>query len=248
MDISDILLRIRFKKFLVIADIAMMYRQILIHVTDRVFQHVLWRNSPQEEVIEFKLCTITYGVNAAPFLEMRCLRQLDMNNGPEYPLVQHMLSTNTYVDDIIAGADSVNHLVETQTQLIALLRQGGFELKKWASNCSAALRNISEEDHACSLYFAPDEGQAVKLLGVYWDPNADAFGYQSTIAYELPTKRSILSVVARLYDPIGALGPTIFWAKCVIQEVWCQKLDWDVSVSLEISHRWKTFIDSFSTN
>lgn len=57
------------------------------------------------------------------------MRLLDMDYGPEYPLAQHFLSTNTYVDDIITGADSVNHLLEMQAQLITLLHQRCFELK-----------------------------------------------------------------------------------------------------------------------
>jgi hypothetical protein len=44
-----------------------------------------------------------------------------------------------------------------------------------------------------------------------------------------------------LYDPIGALGPAIFWAKCVIQELWIQRLDWDVVPPTPIVNKWMTF-------
>lgn len=54
MNISHILLRTWFKKFIIIADIAMMFYQILIYEIDRVFQYVLWRNLPQEKVKEFE--------------------------------------------------------------------------------------------------------------------------------------------------------------------------------------------------
>lgn len=33
------------------------------------------------------------------------------------------------------------------------------------------------------------------------------------------TKRAILSAIARVYDPIGALGPTILWAKALMQKL-----------------------------
>jgi len=45
-----------------------MYRQICIHEEDRVYHHILWRNLPSDEVQEYELFTVTYGVSSAPFL------------------------------------------------------------------------------------------------------------------------------------------------------------------------------------
>ena len=39
----DILLRLRFHKFVLIADIAKMYRQVALHKPDRDFHRVFWR-------------------------------------------------------------------------------------------------------------------------------------------------------------------------------------------------------------
>jgi len=61
------------------------------------------------------------------------------------------------------------------------------------------------------------------------------------------TKRSILSTIARLYDPIGAIGQSIFWAKCIIQELWIQKLHWDASPPTQLVDKWKTFTSEFNT-
>lgn len=209
-DISEILLHCRFHKYIFIADIVKIYRQILIREEDRIYQHILWRSSPHEEVREYELCTITYGMSAAPYLAIRCLHQLDLENGPNF---------------IIAGADSLDNVVLLQQQVIQLLQKGCFELKKWASNCSIIIKNIPREDLASDSFFEPNEGQAIKVLGLYWDSKEDLFGYRSNFGETRFTKRSILSTVAQLYDPIGALSPIILWAKCVMQELWCQKLD-----------------------
>ncbi|KAF0704944.1 Uncharacterized protein FWK35_00037405, partial [Aphis craccivora] len=120
-DITDILLRSRFYKYLFIADIEKMYRQIRVNDADCAYQHILWRNSPNEEVKEYELCTITYGVNAAPYLAIRCLHQLDSDCGTEFPLAKNLLVTSTYVDDIVAGADTERDVLELQRQLISLL-------------------------------------------------------------------------------------------------------------------------------
>lgn len=121
-DITDILLRSRFQKYLFIADIEKMYRQIRVNETDCAYQHILWRNSPSDEVNEYKLCTVTYGVNAAPFLAIRCLHQLNRENGPEFPLAKDLLLISTYVDDIVAEVNTEEEVLALQCQVIMLLR------------------------------------------------------------------------------------------------------------------------------
>lgn len=44
-----------------------MYRQILICPEDRLYQHILWRDFPEDDVKEFELMTVTYGLNSAPY-------------------------------------------------------------------------------------------------------------------------------------------------------------------------------------
>ncbi|XP_060873756.1 uncharacterized protein LOC132947470 [Metopolophium dirhodum] len=240
-DITDILLRSRFHKFLFIADIEKMYRQIRVNDADCAYQHILWRNSPTEEVKEYELCTITYGVNAAPFLAIRCLHQLDSENGSEFPLAENLLVTSTYVDDIVAGAGTEKEALELQDQVISLLRKGGFHLRKWASNCEAVLKGIAAEDRAMDPSFELKDDQSVKVLGLHWITTSDALGYHININKVEPTKRTILSTIARLYDPVGALGPVVFWAKCIMQELWIEKLDWDASPSSDIIDKWHKF-------
>ncbi|XP_060845438.1 uncharacterized protein LOC132925023 [Rhopalosiphum padi] len=240
-NITDILLRSRFYKYLFIADIEKMYRQIRVNDADCAYQHILWRNSPIEEVKEYELCTITYGVNAAPYLAIRCLHQLDSDCGTEFPLAKGLLVTSTYVDDIVAGADTKGEVLELQRQVISLLRKGGFNLRKWASNCEEILKGIAAEDRAMDPSFELKDDQSVKVLGLHWSTTSDALGYHININQVNPTKRSILSEIARLYDPVGTLGPVIFWAKCVMQELWIEKLDWDTSPSPDIINKWKNF-------
>jgi len=219
-DITDILLRSCFHKYMFIADIEKMYRQIRVQDDDCVYQHILWRNSPSDEVQEFELCTVTYGVNAAPFLAIRCLHQLDLENGSEFPLAKNLLVTSTYVDDIVAGADLEEEALELQHQVISLLCKGDFNLKKWASNFEALLKDICIEDRAMDAPFELKDDQSVKVLGLHWGTTSDVLGYHININNVNPTKRSILSTIARLYDPVGALGPVVFWAKCIMQELW----------------------------
>lgn len=240
-EIGDILLRSRFHKYLFICDISKMYRQIRVHEEDCQYQHILWRRSPNEEVREFELTTVTYGVNSAPFLAIRCLHQLDDEDGPKYAKVHGLLRSNTYVDDIVAGANSVGDALTMQQELINLLNCGGFELKKWASNCVEVLEKIPTADRTVDLCFQSKE-KLVKVLGLRWDPEADLFGYHVEIEQDKVTKRAILSTIARLYDPVGILSPVIFWAKGFMQELWCNRLSWDSPVSSVLAAKWNQFL------
>ncbi|GFX58865.1 DUF1758 domain-containing protein [Trichonephila clavipes] len=75
-DIFLTLLKFRFFPIAFSADIAKMYRQILISKDDACFQQIFWRKSPEEPLVIFKLNTVTYGTSCAPFLAIRTLKQL----------------------------------------------------------------------------------------------------------------------------------------------------------------------------
>lgn len=49
-------------------------------------------------------------MNATSYLAISCLKLLNEEDGLSYPRVQGFLLTHTYVDDIIAGTDSVKEV------------------------------------------------------------------------------------------------------------------------------------------
>jgi hypothetical protein len=58
-----------------------------------------------------------------------------------------------------------------------------------------------------------------------------------------PTRRSILSFVAKLYDPLGWVVPVVITAKILLQEFWLLKNDWDAPIPEELVQRWKNYVD-----
>lgn len=118
-NLRDILLRCRLYKYILTADIVKIYRQILISSEDRVYQHIFWRDSPTDDLQEFQLCTITYGLNCAPFLAIRCLHELDAQNGHRFPMAKDVLTRAAYVDDIVIGSDTEEHLLRRKHILSA---------------------------------------------------------------------------------------------------------------------------------
>lgn len=245
-DIRDILLCSRLKKYIFTADIVKMYRQILIQPEDRLYQHILWRDSPDEEIREFELLTVTYGVNSAPYLAIRCLHELETQESDRFPLAKGILSNSTYVDDIVTGADTEEELLRIQDQIIGLLHTGGCDLKKLTSNCPRILRQIPIQDCMSQTSFDPKDDHSVKVLGLHWDTRSDQFAYHTqaleTHSYTQLSKRMVLSVIARLFDPIGALGPMLMWAKSFMQELWQDDLKWDEALPPHLLVIWEQFL------
>jgi len=69
-----------------------------------------------------------------------------------------------------------------------------------------------------------------RVLGLQWDSIHDSIRYHVTPQTGIYTKRGVLSVIARLYDPIGLLTPVTFWAKEFLQRLWQLGVHWDTKL------------------
>ncbi|XP_032689228.1 uncharacterized protein LOC116852716 [Odontomachus brunneus] len=174
-DLSAVILRWRQFRFVYSADIAKMYRQILVDARDADYQRILWRHSLLDPVIEYQLLTVTYGMACAPFLALRILRQLAQDEGSQFPLAVPILRDHCYVDDVLFGYYDEQTLRETRDQLNALLHRGGFKLRKWASNSAALLSDIDTTDHSIACHKSLSSHDKLKILGIDWNPELDAF-------------------------------------------------------------------------
>lgn len=71
-DITEILLWIRTHRIFFSTDIEKMFRQIAVHQDDWDLQRIMWFE-PDERPVVYRLTTVTYGLNYAPFLALRTL-------------------------------------------------------------------------------------------------------------------------------------------------------------------------------
>jgi len=83
-DLFDIILRFRLHPIVMTADIQKMYRQIEVDKRNRDFQRILWRFSPDDQIQGYQLNTVTYGQSCAPFLAIRSVHQLAIDESENY--------------------------------------------------------------------------------------------------------------------------------------------------------------------
>ena len=53
-----------------------MYRQVRIHKDDCIFQLIVWRENPELPIQIYELNSVAYGTAPAPFLAIRCLKEI----------------------------------------------------------------------------------------------------------------------------------------------------------------------------
>ena len=236
--LDSIILNWRSSRFVYMADIEKMFRQILVDPRDCNYQRILWC-SPDNRVVAYRLLTVTYGLVCAPYLANKVIRQLASDEGERFLLAKGILERKIYVDDVLFGANTKVLAKEKRVQVSQLLESGGFYLRKWASNDSELLENCPFGKHERAIEFPLTEDVQLKVLGLFWDPKTDSFLFKvSPYAIEIATKRVVLSLISKLYDPMGWLAPVIVVAKLLMQELWLRKLDWDERLPDDLQGQW----------
>lgn len=244
-DLVSVILRFRKFQYAITADITKMYRQINIKPKYQLFQRILWRDKPSDNIRCLQLSTVTYGTASASFLATRTLLKLVEDEGKAYPLASYAIEENSYVDDILTGADSFDEAKCLQDELIVLLSKGCFELHKWCSNNETLLSVIPSEKRELGNVHLSGNPEAIKTLGLIWEPFTDMFRISLSPEDLIPgkTKREILSCIAKIFDPIGLVAPVTVYAKIIMQTIWKQNLKWDEVVPNAILSVWSTFVE-----
>ncbi|CAH1969896.1 unnamed protein product [Acanthoscelides obtectus] len=86
------------------------------------------------------------------------------------------------------------------------------------------------------------ETQRTETLGLYWACQEDCLMFNINTEFSKKvTKRTILSEIAQIFDPLGLLGPCVILAKIMMQRLWLCKNQWDESLPADLDTSWKRF-------
>ena len=186
---------------------------------------------------------MTYGESCAPYLALRTLKQLCLDEGGSFPEAVKAIQQELYVDDFLCGADNVEDAFRRRDQLVQLLQAGGFKLKRWVSNHPSLLEDLPVEDRLRPSWLEFASHGPVNELGLAWDPVVNCFRFTPPLLDEGSpvTKRQVLAEIARLFDPAAWISPVVVLAKIFMQDLWRAQLDWDVSLPKNLTRQWKDF-------
>ncbi|XP_068670895.1 uncharacterized protein [Montipora foliosa] len=205
--IFDVLLRFRLHKVVLIGELEKEFLNIEVNPAERNLLTFLWVddiNSPNPEVITLRFTRLVFGLVCSPFILNVTLRNhltRSENIDPEFVAA---VVRALYVDDFASGENTVTKFLELYHKLKLRFREGGFNMRKWASNseeltemikraeeslswepelsCKATPTltepNIEEEDWTVSnSNNNVSEETVVKVMGVQWHRMEDNFEF-----------------------------------------------------------------------
>ena len=114
-----------------------------------------------------------------------------------------------------------------------MLAKGGFRIKEWQSN-----RDLKDTgDKQNEEVNVPNGSGEDKVLGIVWNSTEDSLKLKvksetiNCLNSSEWTKRSILSQIERIFDPVGFAAALLIRAKIGFQELWQQGYEWDQDLS-----------------
>ncbi len=220
-----------------------MYRAVGLDPNDRDFHRFRWRNDPDEDIQEYRMNRVTFGITSAPFLATKSILQLAEENQTSFPQAAKAVKEAFYVDDGLPSVKTQEEAIRLYQQLQQLFQKGAFKLHKWDSNSPEVLNAIPEEIRSVKATSSiPEPNNFIKTLGIDYNSRKDQFRFSvADFLFEGTelTKRLILSDSAKIFDPLGLVSCVTIIVKIIFQRLWERGIGWDSPLPPDIERDWK---------
>ena len=170
----------------------------------------------------YRFLCLVFGEKSSPFCAMAVCKLHAKKVQEELPLAYEVIRKLLYIDDPVCGADDVATGIETVSQLLEFFRQIHMELHKLESNSKELLNHF--EGKISVLEEKSD------ILGLSWDTSKDVLSVKPVPTKIPQTKREVLAVISRVFDPLGFQSPLSVKGKLIMQNLWKDKQPWDAKI------------------
>lgn len=255
-----ILIRFREGKIGIAGDIAEMFHQVNIIPKDQHSQRFLWRNCDQNKPPdEYVMNVMTFGATCSPASAQFVKNMNAAAFKDEFPRAYHSIVYNHYVDDMLDSCDSVQEALTLIEQVKKIHHNGGFTIRKWKSNSDNvmnSLENTQVDQQEAQNLNMDTEQSFEKVLGLWWNVKADSFTYLLRFnkgnadvlkGSKRPTKREVLRVLMSIFDPLGLIAHYLSYLKCLMQEIWSSRIDWDEEINDQHFQKWLRWVKLLPT-
>jgi len=169
---------------------------------------------------------VPFGVEASPFLLGATLQHHFEQQGPEFEETVRALKENTYVDNLMQTGGDLGKLVRFKEEATVILESAKFPVHK----CESNVKSLESES-------MPNPS---KIFGHTWHKDEDTLELSAKpFPLEQPvTKRTTLSYLGTVYDPLGIVSPTLAEGKHIYREACDEKKGWKAEVSTHLKDQW----------
>ena len=185
-------------------------------------------NSREPQVVQYQFCRLVFGITPSPAI-LQCVIQHHLSQYKNsHAEIVKLLSDTLYVDDFPGGASNREEGFKVYCQAKEVINGGEFNLHKWRTNDQDLQLRINEaEGEKSNSETEKSRGQPIKILGLSWDTYEDCFCFEFKELIKFvellpPTKRSLLRVSAKIFDPLGFLSPFTVSTKILLQNLFGQ--------------------------
>jgi len=241
-DLLGVLIRFRENHIAFAGDISKMFLQICLQKKDIDVHRFLWRNMELErEPTVYRLLRVTFGDRSSPDMASFVMLKIAETNREIYPEAAEVIQRDRYVDDLIHSCDSDEEAEMKMRDLETVLNSGGFKIKEW----QVSNRGLNMESKDLLKDIPCGDEPTVKTLGVVWNCHTDTIHFEiKRFSSKRFTKRTILSWISTIYDPLGLAGVVTIKARIGMQAIWKMKeYDWDVALPDEMCTTWQEMFD-----
>nr|XP_047129387.1 uncharacterized protein LOC124809364 [Hydra vulgaris] len=246
-----ILLRFRANKYAFIADIEKAFLQIALDKNDRNYLRLIWfddiyninnSNLFSSALATYRICRVPFGVTSSPFLLNATLiyhtERYCLNDNISSKLLQSL-----HIDDLISSCVTIEEGILFFNKCKDILKEGGFNLRKFESNSSAFEKQINGDNY--------ERQTNTRVLGLKWNKTEDSIIYSFedllNVASIVPTKREVMSFIASIYDPIGLINPVVVTCKNLFQRICVSKLGWNENLYGDLLSTWNLILSDFKS-
>ena len=237
----DILVKFRMNKFAYLADIAKAFLNIGLQEQDRNKVRFLWFKEPNNinsEIVTYRFASVLFGATSSPFLLQATLDFHLRRSNSKY---RELLLRSFYVDNFCGSTNSEVELLEIYEEANKQLSSANMPLRMWATN------NINLKDKIESDFENYKVSKINNILGLNWNVETDEISLKP-INLPIPvilTKRKLLGLVSKVYDPMGLTTPVLIKGKLLVQSAWKSNVSWNDPLPVEFVEQWKLLREDF---
>lgn len=233
-DLLAIIFEFRLFPVAITVDIRQMYLRILVSPEFHSYLRMIYRFSNESEPQTYEFNRVCFGLKCSPYLAMRTVKQLILDEGPSFPAAASVASRNLYMDDLGTSVMDESTAIELSRDLISLFLKAVLELVKFSSNLSSLLEHLPQDNRLSAVVDISDNTD-LKILGLRWCPVADQFSITVNLD---PQKVTMLFTIARFWYLVLVIAPIVLYMKLLIKTLWLLKLVWDMLFPERIHAHW----------